>query len=734
MKKFLKGIGYAVFAVAILLILCAVGYKAANKLTYLEYQYINEHSYDEQTEYIEITRNDTEIIQEFISPYELVKEIHILVRAEEYDNNSNYIISVVRQKNRHTMANITVSASGIGEYLIADFGENLVLRRGEKYELHIHPENISAQTPLTFAIVSNKNTNTMTYNGESLNGALALKGYGGDRDYWWLGAYTVLIILLLLCGSYALYLRRSGDKPLNNKKFCALLIMIGTYLILAPYMASGNFGDEYDNMQGGMLIARGAVLYRDYVTQHTPVMYYLCALFAKLGASSIQQFRLCWYFLNGILWGSIYYRYADDFGKKRMFLLPIVNIVYIGMLYEQGMMVLADNMQGLCMVILLLEFLQYEKDGKIGIVRSMIVSVCTVISVGAAFVSVYAIFVLVMGLILWEYKFWKKQNAGSCGAIVQKVFLRYITIIAGTILLLGSAILYFYLNGTLARAYDMAYRFNVEVYPKYIGVIGENKLRPFMIGIKSFFEAISVPVNGLIGNIPEDSGNAVQNANTIWGYLLELGLLAAIIGILLRLIKEKKAGTMTVLFFFLCCNATREIDNFHSIPFWCVASAIVVLFSDSIVTGKIANRKMQIVMGCVIIYLVSPYIVGVNEYLFKTQEPVSELEQQVIAHTQEGEGILIDTGMCNAVYLLAKGRYPVNRTAFFLPWYFDWYEQEVIADMEKYMPRVAIYAPGRWIWNEKHFDSAFEQRIEEEYQQFSYDPDDGWMYRFWIRK
>ena len=59
------------------------------------------------------------------------------------------------------------------------------------------------------------------------------------------------------------------------------------FILCSAYLNQGVFCDEVDNMVGGMVVADGGVVYRDFYSQHTPVMYYLCAIFRLLGASSI---------------------------------------------------------------------------------------------------------------------------------------------------------------------------------------------------------------------------------------------------------------------------------------------------------------------------------------------------------------------------------------------------------------------------------------------------------------
>jgi hypothetical protein len=58
------------------------------------------------------------------------------------------------------------------------------------------------------------------------------------------------------------------------------------------------FADETDNLLGGLLLARGQRLYVDYFSNHMPLAYYVAAVPAVFGASSLEQFRL---FSNALL-------------------------------------------------------------------------------------------------------------------------------------------------------------------------------------------------------------------------------------------------------------------------------------------------------------------------------------------------------------------------------------------------------------------------------------------------
>lgn len=722
MRKYLKGTIVVLFIIVALFV--GAG-SIRNKLTYLEYQYINEIPYGVDNGYVEVTQNGQKLIQEFISPYELLDSVEIRVQLQEHDNNSRWRLELKQKDATSCLMSEIVGAGGNTGYLVVDFPDVIETTPGEVYELHIEAIHVTEDTGLAFLINGQDNLKVFSGEGKTYEGALSLKVYGTDKDNWWLGFYFMMTTITLLVGIYAYRVRAAGQKLTDSRIFSAFLVVLVTFLLLLPYVSQGCFGDENDNIQGGILIAKGGVLYKDYVTQHTPFLYYLCALFAKLGAESIQQFRLCWYLFTAMIWGFIYYRHVEKFGKKRMWILPILNILLVASLHDQGMMIMSDNVQGLCMVMLLFEFAQYIMDKKLDYKRAIIVSLSSVISVGATFVSIYPIFVLFIGLLMYEYDFWKKRvsveknrEASVCGIVLS----RYGIMLLSTLILVGGSALHFYVNGALGRAYDMAYRFNVEVYPEYTGGIGNNKLQPFFSGVSGFFEALASTMNNLLGNNTNVQGN------------LRLCLLLLLVGVLIKMLINRKILQAVLLFLFVCVNATRGGLGFHSIPFWYIVLAMIIIYAEISVEKRGQSSMCFVILGSLLVYFSAPYMTEASENIFKEQEPISELQQRVIALTEEGEGILVDTGVCDPIYLYARGRYPVNRNQFFLPWYLDWYEQELIEDMQIYEPRIVLYNPDMEVWGETGFGYAFDKAIEENYIRFSYNPDDGWMYSFWLKK
>jgi hypothetical protein len=105
----------------------------------------------------------------------------------------------------------------------------------------------------------------------------------------------------------------------------------------------------------------------------------------------------------------------------------------------------------------------------------------------------------------------------------------------------------------------------------------------------------------------------------------------------------------------------------------------------------------------------------------------------VIADTEYGDPIMIDCYGEEPLYYIYKGRKMVNKTAYMLPWYMDWYEQDTIAELKEYKPKAVIFKENRDVWGYTGYAEGFVKELKKEYHRLSNDPDDGWRYSVWYR-
>ena len=686
--------------------------KSSTKLTYLEYQYENENS----DNYIEIENNNEYLEQKFKSPYGIIHGIAIKIGTFSRDNNSFWNVALI-DEDGNILYSKDYNASLIDDnsFHLFKFDKNIKVKKDAEYLIRVSAINVNENTSIAFYVGSESDLPTVISNGAELSETLCFSIYGGDFDVWWSVYAIVISIAVSLLIIRTTIVAEKGNNPIDDKLVGSMLMAFIVLVLLNSFSVSGAFTDEWDNIRGGMVIAKGGVLYRDYVTQHTPVMYYLCGLFALLGAGSLQQFRLSYYLFEAIVWGILYARHVKFFGKKKMLLLVMLECVFVSSVLgaAQGYMILSDGMQGLCMVALLLEFLRYYQDKQIGWDRAIIISASIWGSFGSAFISAYAILFVVISVIGLEI-FWNRKEKSAAMELIKRYCRLSICLLVPFI----AAIIYFKTNNSLKRAFEQFYLFNREVYSKYTS-IGDNLFEPFITSEQNFFGIIADKFNAIIAS-------TATNAD-----ILQLVIATIATAVIVTTCMKKRYLESFTLFAVMIFSASRGY-GFHGIAAWYVAIMIIALFGEDIFNTCI--RKIAIPSSVIIgIFLLSIYAKAVGTNLLYEQQPISDIESRVIAITEENEDILIDVYCCDSIYFCYKDRYPANRACYMLAWYMDWYEQDTIDDLNNNKPRIVVYNPDQEVWGYQYYTNAFCNELKKNYTQFSENPDDGWQYKVWIR-
>lgn len=709
----MKGKIKYIFALIFLVVFFVIGIWCSNtKLTYLEYTNVNEKA----DSYIVLEENGKELRQEFIMPYGIIDSVSFQLGTFGRDNNSEWGF-VLSNSSGKVLYKDTFNAIKFEDngYYRHKLDKRIKVNKGEKYSFTITANDVTALSSLAFCVSNgNNNPNTLlTQNGEIVDSSLCFKIYGGDVDYWWHGL-TLVIFLYFLIVLFRLYYDEKTNKAFREDKILMGLLLGGiVFLLRFTFANNGSFTDENDNLRGAMVIADGGVLYRDYVTQHTPVMYYLCSIFALLGADSIEQFRLPYYIFESIIWILLFFRHKDFFGQKKMYILPVLEAICISSLVSpQGYQVFSDGFEGLMFVVLLLEFIRYYKERTLKWDRSIIISLSIWGSFGSIFVSAYALFFLAMIVTVLEIEYLIKNKLNPKGIIV-----RYYRFLISLVIPPIAGIIYFKANHSLRLAVDQFYFFNRKVYPKYIGM-GEKIIQPFVNGVQNFFEIISGNFNQII----------TASASNIT--ILQLVLILLATGIVIFLICKKKYAISLALFLTMVFSATRGY-GFHGLAAWYVIVLIISIFGDSLLekTKKIGMP----LLGIFAIILASTYFIAVGNNILYEQESVSELENRVVEMTANGENkdIYIDTYSCDSLYLYYKGCKPVNPATYMLPWYMDWYEKWDVDALLERKPQVVVYNEDRDTWGMTHYNNVFDNELKKNYFRLG---DEGWKYSVWVKK
>ena len=699
---------YIVLAVLVLYVTGLI--RSNTRLTYLEYTTVN----DKNDMIIILNESGHELKQEFIMPYDIFDSISVQIGTFQRDNNSVWSFSL-QDSSGKVLYEDTFNASRIVDnaYYRHKIDKKLSVTRGEKYYFSITAKKVSDISSLAYYVSAENNAGeaTLKYNGDIIDNTLCFKVYGGNRDYWWHGLTTFIFLYLIVIVWRFYIAEKKGNRIREEKVLQGMILGAVVFLLIFSFAINGSFTDENDNIRGGMVIANGGVLYKDYVVQHTPVMYYLCAIFAALGAGSIEQFRLSYYVFVSIIWMILYIRHKNFWGAQKMAVLPILETVCILSIIPMGHQILSDGFQGMMFTALMLEFLRYSKDCHLNWDRSIIISICIWGSFGAAFVSAFALVFLTLIFIGLEIAYWAENKCG-----IRDIIARYYKLFIAMIVPFISAVIYFKANNALRIAFDQFYTFNREVYPQY-AKMGDKIIQPFINGMQNFFDIIASNFNAII------VGTATNEI------ILQLVLMVLAVVIVVRLLEKRQFAIGLSLGLMTVFSATRGY-GFHGLAAWYLVILIIVLHTDllEVVTKKIGKPVL-----CVFaIILASPYFIALGNNLLYEQPSVSEIESRVVDMTEQDEckDIFIDAYSCDSIYLFYKDRKPVNTAVYMLPWYMDWYEMDNVSTLVDLRPRVVVYNEDRQTWGIGHYTQVFDNELMMYYTRLS---DHGWGYNVWIR-
>ena len=681
----------------------------SKKLTYLETAYIT-HSTDEV---ISIDKKGVFLEEHFQMPYNIFDSFSIYIGNYQRDSNAlwkAYLLTddetIIAQKEFGFF-----NASDNGFYEI-NFGTRLKVNKGDFYKIRLEALSVEDGNKIGFYIgyhPSIHGQNSRLYlNGKLVSGHLQMVINGGEPDLFWYTIYMAIVSLLFFSYLRWKELRKHGILWYEDKLLSSILvgiIVLLVYLPFAPISVSGTFIDENDNIMGGMLIANGKVLYRDYVTQHPPVGYYLCAIFSLLGASNVEQMRILFYILIAIGWSLLYIRYSTIFGKKVMVSMPIVIILATRVLIgNQSSMILSDVIQEMALILLMLELIYYSKNLELDWLRCLIVSFAIWLAFGCAFLSLYSIFFVFVYFLIIEIIEWKRSPKNIFNTIS-----RYIPLIVSILLPALIGIAYFKSNHALGQCLKQIYFFNREVYVKYQGM-GNNLFEPFISGLDSMLD-------GYISNILSIIGSAQINAYHVFMVII----ISVFIYYNIKKIKRCKHEILPCILvtLLIASGATRGISDFHSLAFWGMLIAwIIVTFRESQIYED-KNCLQSLLFAMLFCILINPYISALKVGVTADQMIVNYNDTLLLEHTKEGEGIFINAYNNDSVYLLTKDRFPINRAIYCLPWYMDWYENWNIEDLKEYAPKIAVWNPEQECWGIKHYAERLNDFIQQEYSRIS---------------
>lgn len=705
------------FALSIIILICVTASAVLwmrNKLTYLEYSDINRNA----DTFITVNANHDVLVQDFFMPYDIMQGLSLKIGTFSRENNSEWDVSLLNPGDSTVLYKKHFNASLLkdnGDYYI-EFSKKLRLTKNKKYQVKISPTDVNADTSLAYYVSNGaKDSLNLSFNGRNYGGTLCLRIYGGDTDFWWSGFIIFIAIIFFQFFARIYYLtevkKTNWSHDLSVQSY---IVGIVSFLMLFSFCVTWQFMDEIDNMKGGLVIANGGVLYRDYVTQHTPFVYYLCGIFALLGAKSVEQFRLLYYIFEAVIWGLLYKRHKNQFGYK-MLLLPVLEIIIVTSVTpaipQSGSMIMSDGVQGLCFVVLLLELFKYIQTKSMNWDGAIIISACFWGSIGSAFLSAYTLVWFVLAFFVIGIK-----RSVSGGASLVKFINCNWKLLTALVIPLIALVAYFALSHSMIRAFDQFYSFNREIYSKYTGGFGTNVIAPFIYSFRNLFDTI---VNNF---------NSLMNAHATTIIVLQTIVLVTVLSILTCMLRKGQYIKSAFLFTVLCCAGVRGYD-FHGIAAWYVAVMIIALYYREILDyiPKFGTPALAVVM----VYSLTLYVHTVGDNLLYEQKPVSDLNLFLVSASHEHDNFIMDAGMSDTLYMTYKHRNVVNRVPYILPWYTDWYEQDLVDDLLERKPLYVVFNEDSDVWGHKYFARSFIKTLKQHYTRLSDNSADGWRYFVW---
>ena len=509
---------------------------------------------------------------------------------------------------------------------------------------------------------------------------------------------------------------------------------------MAPYVAGPSFVDEVDNLLGARAVATGGTVYKDFFSQHTPLMYYIMAVFARIGVSTVSGFRVCFYAAVVAFFVFIYYRYKKLVGAKTLLLLPVLFVLDIARNQMAGA-ILSDMVQAMALLVLYIEFYKFAVERPQRLPRSSTIAIALAIffAVGTAFLSIYAVGVIVAGVVMVEVERRRADIAGNISrpGVVEtgkSVLVRFAPLVGLLLLLLTLFASYFALNNALRAMVYQSFTFNVEVYSKYAGK--SSPLGGVLDGLVRYAEYVTstfsqpfelsslVPAVLIVGNV------------AMCCYLFRFGWALSV------------ATAMFAIY-----TGIRAYDGFHGLAYVMFSWFCVAYLVERLVLN---GRSRRAVFAAVLVGVLSfapTWGVGLRS-VNATSSDWPDGRQQALSRAFEAPaknfylqkyvppgGYFFNSELDVSLYLSNDVR-PASRIASGLvPWFAEAYMSEVLADLEKNKPNVVFYDADTEVWGYRFGDYAqpLEAMLRRDYVYYPFSDaaetyTDAESQRVWIRK
>lgn len=484
---------------------------------------------------------------------------------------------------------------------------------------------------------------------------------------------------------------RAENKIMSAENFFQLsLIIIISMALFLPYLDSTIFIDEYDNLIGGVVVGNGGEIYKDFYSQHTPIMYYLMGLFYYLGANNIQEFRLGLYFVMTVGFCFLHLRYSKDFNGPVFILFPIIYIVSLVQIDNVSHTVISEHLQSFSIIVIFLEILRAERTEELNFDSIIVLALFSFTSIGVAFISIYPVAwgMLVVGLFGIGLVHSNHLNPSRINKEGLLKIIQFIVVVAVPFIMFG---VWYGLKGNIENFYVQAYWLNREVYSKYIaGGVGGDVFSPILNSLNSYIKSIFSIFEykgALVLEVPRACINTLINI-IFMAYCLKRGLFIFI-----------------VVFVFVALNTIRGEHGFHSLPYWATTALMAsILLSALHAKNYLDNTFIRSVINISLIipiafFILRGYVDKVDGARNQSQEiRVFDCKQIIDTLLSPNEKFYSTSVDPEKLCYIESKRMPAIKAYSIVPWGAEIFEDEIINGLAANKPKLIIHNPKNEVW------------------------------------
>jgi hypothetical protein len=448
---------------------------------------------------------------------------------------------------------------------------------------------------------------------------------------------------------------RIGSRALSLALVLWPLYVLSIALLFASRVRE--FGDETDNLLGGVLVAQGQRLYVDFFSSHMPFPYYVAALPALFGVSTLEQFRL---YSNALLVLATLAIVGSFRGRLPVHVLGLwATLTVFAHTLQWGEMLTASTCAGYGMFLAGLLF--FTNPTLRFTARQLVaLSVGVFVALQSELVAIFPLLLLGLCLVAVRLAAALRGSPRQEAAALLKATL---TVAAPHLaLLLG-----FWVTGILGDFSYYAYVFNQTYYARFV-------MNPSFVGMLHDWEAQYRTYLWLSLQQPLGVHAGLALANLIAGWLMlrtRGPVFAALYYLFIALTHVRDEGA-----YYLCSYFSLALD---------LAWAIGVF--------RARRQRWEAALACAILAVTAVFVVQIGRTYDLSGRPARNAPEVGIVQslTAPQEQILVVP--FDQYLYLASGRMPASMFSYYLPWHAvdPRIDARLLDDMRSTRPPIVIF-------------------------------------------